>query len=524
MTKRIGLLILLLGVLTTTGCNMPVAGRYPYPLTDDELRQTLAAQSFPNDSTQTPQPAASGTINPGATLNSPTTPTQGDETIHSPTGQEYDNPGEVYEYYARSGDTLAAVSRRFNVDPEQISSALTIPKQAFIPPGQLLFIPNTLDETLPTGLLLPDSEVINSPSALDFQIRVYIEQAAGFLSTYEEAVNGEFVSGAEIVERVAREASVNPRFLLAFLEYRSNWVTGQPANSRQIDYPIGFRVPGYKGLYLELVLTATHLNAGYYGWRSGELNTIKFPDQSIARINPTPNAGTVATQHLFAKFYHPDRWNEALYGAENFITLYTAMYGDAWGRAASVEPIFPDGLTQPVLELPFLPGERWSLTGGPHYSWNTGSPRGALDFSPVTGEPMCAVSRTWVTASAPGLVVRSDHNVVVIDLDADGHEQTGWTVVYVHIADLERIQPDQRVGTDDPLGHPSCERGRSTGSHVHIARKYNGEWLFADGPLPFILGGWEAKAGTKNYQGELVKDGLTVSANPGGNRTSIIIR
>jgi len=121
-------------------------------------------------------------------------------------------------------------------------------------------------------------------------------------------------------------------------------------------------------------------------------------------------------------------------------------------------------------------------------------------------------------------VVRSDHNVVVIDLDADGHEQTGWTVVYVHVADLERIQPGQRVETDDPLGHPSCERGRSTGSHVHIARKYNGEWLFADGPLPFTLGGWEAIAGTKNYQGELVKGGLTVSANPGGNRTSIIIR
>ena len=172
MTKRIGILILLLGVITATGCNMPAAVPYPYPLTDDELRQTLAAQSLPNDSTQTSQPNAFGTITPGATQNLPTNPTQGDETIHFPTDREYDNPGEVYEYYTRSGDTLEAVSRRFNVDPERISSALTIPKQAFIPPGQLLFIPNNLDETLPTGLLLPDSEVINSPSTLDFQIRV----------------------------------------------------------------------------------------------------------------------------------------------------------------------------------------------------------------------------------------------------------------------------------------------------------------------------------------------------------------
>ncbi|HNB50598.1 MAG TPA: hypothetical protein PK530_01575, partial [Anaerolineales bacterium] len=39
--------------------------------------------------------------------------------------------------------------------------------------------------------------------------------------------------------------------------------------------------------------------------------------------------------------------------------------------------------------------------------------------------------------------------------------------------------------------------------HVHLARKFFGEWIAADGPLPFNLGGWIAQRGEKPYQGTL---------------------
>jgi hypothetical protein len=200
------------------------------------------------------------------------------------------------------------------------------------------------------------------------------------------------------------------------------------------------------------------------------------------------------------------------------------MFGDPWGRAAAVGPFFPAELAQPALELPFAPGERWSYTGGPHASWNAGTPLGAIDFSPVTGEPACSVSSAWVTASAAGVITRSEGNVVSLDLDGDGSEGTGWVLVYLHVADRDRIAPGAMVQVNDLLGHPSCERGKSTGTHVHLARKYNGEWLPADGPLPFILSGWEVEMGSRIYEGYLHKDGQTVSANPGGSHSSIIVR
>jgi murein DD-endopeptidase MepM/ murein hydrolase activator NlpD len=241
-------------------------------------------------------------------------------------------------------------------------------------------------------------------------------------------------------------------------------------------------------------------------------------------LNPTLNAGSVALQHLLAMLYGEQEWPEAVYGQEGFAALYQQMFGDAWARAAGLEPFLPADLAQPTLELPFLPGERWSLTAGPHPSWNAGTPRGALDFSPVTGEAVCAVSRVWATALGPGVVVRSGDNLVALDLDGDGFEQTGWVVVYYHLAEKDLVPAGEQVALDQPLGHPSCEGGRATGKHVHMARKYNGEWLAADGPLPFVLGGWRAQAEEKNYYGNLVKGDQIVSANPSGSRTSIIIR
>ena len=200
------------------------------------------------------------------------------------------------------------------------------------------------------------------------------------------------------------------------------------------------------------------------------------------------------------------------------------MFGDPWARAALVEPLFPAGLAQAEIELPFLPGEKWSYTGGPHLAWNTGSPEGAIDFSPVNGQPNCQVSHAWVVAPASGIVTRSEANTLALDLDGDGYEQTGWVLVFLHLADESRAPAGTRVSLDDPLGHPSCERGNSTGTNVHLVRKYNGEWIEAAGPLPFILSGWTVHPGDRTYKGSLVKGDQTVTANPAAPRTSWIGR
>jgi murein DD-endopeptidase MepM/ murein hydrolase activator NlpD len=128
----------------------------------------------------------------------------------------------------------------------------------------------------------------------------------------------------------------------------------------------------------------------------------------------------------------------------------------------------------------------------------------------------CVTSTDWVTAVAAGDIVFSGDGRVELDLG------NGWTVVYLHIATFERIPVGASVNAGDRLGHPSCEGGNATGTHVHISRRYRGEWIPAVGFAPFEMSGWLAQGGPRPYQGDLSRDGQTVSACPCADATTLI--
>ncbi len=125
---------------------------------------------------------------------------------------------------------------------------------------------------------------------------------------------------------------------------------------------------------------------------------------------------------------------------------------------------------------------------------------------------------------ADGLVVRSEINGLILDLDQDGDERTGWVIFYLHLAAKERAPLGAVLKAGDKIGYPSCEGGRVTGTHVHIARKYNGEWILADGLLPFAMDGWVVHNGRQAYLGTLTKGGATVTACVCSDKYSEIFR
>ena len=178
-------------------------------------------------------------------------------------------------------------------------------------PGQATAAP---DASPPfPGAVLPDSEVVDLPAGLDFDLEGYVAQAGGYLTRYSQVVEGESLSGAEIVRRVAENTSISPRLLLAMIEFRSHWVLGTPSEL-DLARPLGFQVAGYDGLFLQLSLVGKLTNIGYYGWRQGTLTEIKFADGPAAALDPNLNAGSAALQYLFARLYRQDEWQERLYG------------------------------------------------------------------------------------------------------------------------------------------------------------------------------------------------------------------
>jgi len=431
-------------------------------------------------------------------------------------------PGELISYEAQSGDTLAAIAAHFNSSVEAILQANPdLPDTvSTLVPGQPLSVPAYyLPLTGTPFQILPDSEVINGPTAIGFDIRGEMQTRAGFGANLSDYAYRLERPAWEVVEVIARDYSINPRLLLALLEYRTGALSNPFPEELAETYPLGLTDPRYRGLFRQLLWVAERLNDGYYGWRAGTLREFDTADGMLYRPDAWQNAGTVAVQLALAGLLGAPEFEYAV-GPQGFAAAYSTLWGDPFSVAID---LIPANLNQPELGLPFLPNRVWDFTGGPHYSWGTSLPLGALDFGPPAVVSGCEPSLEWVAAPTAGVVTRSEEAIVVLDLDRDADERTGWSLFFFHIASEGRIQAGAEVKPGDLLGRPSCEGGTATGTHFHLARRYNGEWMPADGAVPFVLDGWVAKQGNALYEGTLLKGSNVVAACTCSTRANRIL-
>ncbi len=421
-------------------------------------------------------------------------------------------PGELVDYQAQSGDTLPALAAHFNTTIAEIRAANPeIPDDATtMPPGMPMKIPIYYLPLWGTPFkILPDSLYVNGPAVVGFDTVRFVAGQPGWLKDFRQYAGGAMRNGAQIVDYVATNFSISPRLLLALLEYESGALSRPELPDT--DYLLGYPSDYYRGFYLQLVWAANMLNHGYYGWRSGLLTQFEHPDGRLERPDPWQNAASVALQYYFSRQHDRTSYEQAV-GPAGIARTYRLLFGDPW---AADTPHIPVSLTQPALRLPFSDGKTWAYTSGPHNPWGQEAlyPWAALDFAPSALSAGCQPSDQPVVAVADGVVARSAPGVVVLDLDGDGDERTGWVIFYLHVATQGRVATGAHLHAGEPIGFPSCEGGYATGTHVHIARRYNGEWIPADGALAFDLEGWVAHNGEAARQGTLQRGSQIVIAN-----------
>jgi len=430
---------------------------------------------------------------------------------------------EAEEYTVQPGDTLGEIARLYGVNVDSIVQINEIANPNVLSVGQVLKIPPPSPSSQGDSFkIIPDSEMVYGPGAVTFDITGFIREQNGYLIRYQQEVEelgNATLNGPQVVERVAQQYSVNPRLLLAVLEYTSGWVTLAEPPSETLEFPIGIRDQAWRaGLYRQLSWAANQLNRGFYLWRVNGVSSWVLADSSVTPVSATINAGTAGVQQFFASRYGRADWDGAI-SAEGLFATFVGLFGYPFDYA--VEPLIPPGIRQPDLQLPFEVGVTWAFTGGPHGGWGDGSAWAALDFAPPVLGLGCGASDLWVVSSADGPIVRAENGEVMQDVDtsslpggaaSDGYEQTGWTVLYMHIAANDRVQAGDYVRAGERIGHPSCEGGFSTATHMHIARRYNGEWIPADQTLPFVLDGWISRSAGREYDGFLEKNGHSIEA------------
>jgi LasA protease len=420
-------------------------------------------------------------------------------------------PGQLVDYTAQMGDTLPALAARFNSTVREIRTANPgIPADVTtMPPGMPMRIPIYYQPFWGSPYeIIPDSLFINGPAQVGFDTVAFVNTQPGWFKDYSFFTGESRHSGGELVAQLATDWSISPRLLLALIEFQTGALSQPQAPDWDDGYSLGFTDPLSPGLYRQLLIAVDKLNVSYYSWREGTLKEFNLQDGRLQRLDPWLNASSAALQAYFAQVDSPEVYNQAV-SANGLARTYKILFGDPW---ANVAPHIPVNLHQPDLRLPFSAGETWSFTGGPHTGYGKGEPLSAIDFAPGTLSGGCGFSNQYATALGDGVIVRTGLAEAVLDLDGDGDERTGWVIYYLHLASNSMVKMGARLKAGDALGHPSCEGGEATGTHVHIARKYNGEWIPAYGVLAFNLEGWVVSGDGEAYVGSMAKGGSVIRA------------
>lgn len=439
----------------------------------------------------------------------------GDKTSDQP-GLNAPPPKPVsITYQVKRGDTLQLIATRNQKTVQQLVQLNHLKSANTIYIGQVLQIGVTTVKSQPkpaapkpiivhpgpSDWLLPDSEIVYGPAYKNFDVAAVAKKYGGYLLDYREYYGGKLYTGPQIIQELSEQFSVGPRVLLAELELQSGWVTQRTADVINNPYPMGYFQPGWEGLYHQMFWAAERINAAFYLHTQGQLDTLILFSGDEIQIAPNLNSGTVAVQNLIARSETWDKFDEQVNNGD-FIATYKQLFGDP--QKLAVTPLVPTNLTQPQFRLPWEDGQTWRITGGPHNGWAPGSAWAAVDFAPPDGKA-CRPAAEWDIAVAPGKIIAADAGRVIEDLDGDGFQGTGWDILYMHVAAKGRVAVGTYVNAGDRIGHPSCEGGIATGTHLHLARFYNGVWIRAADPqAPMRLGDWTIRGSDNMYDGYAV--------------------
>ncbi|MBQ4512705.1 MAG: LysM peptidoglycan-binding domain-containing protein [Anaerolineaceae bacterium] len=424
-------------------------------------------------------------------------------------------PGELVDYTAMDGDTLPALASRFNTTEQEIRAANPILPEhvTTLPQGLPMQIPIYYRSGWGSSYkILADAQFVNGPADKGFSARSYTDRQPGWFKYFNVWSDNRNLRGGEIIDNIAEQYSISPRLLLAILQYLTNALT-DPGYRNDFNTASVLRMPGdrYKSLSGQLNQVAEFFNDHYYNYKAGNFSEYELQDGSLIRIDPWLNACSATLQAYFAAIFSAEDYYRAI-GPDGFVRLYKEMYGD-FPPVEEYPAHLPGSLEQIEMRLPFKDGEAWTYTGGPHTAWGSMHPYAAIDFAPPSNQHGCFVSRAEVIAPHSGTIVRTGTGQAMLDMDEDGDERTGWVMLLLHLK-TESIPPvGTHVETGDFLGHPSCDGGTSSGTHVHLARKYNGEWIEAGGIIPLNMDNWITEAGPVKYEGRMRRFSSYVTAS-----------
>ncbi len=335
--------------------------------------------------------------------------------------------------------------------------------------------------------LLDDGRLFYEPGWGATEVRRYLEGRPGILGQWRTWLGDQEVALADIIAGYGFLYGVNPKVLLALLEFQGGLVDDPSPSPDALDWALGYRNDQARGLELQLDWAAREI---YRSRRDYPLATAIFlADGSSVDLPPGTNLGSYAVLRLVGLGGDEYRLN-LLQGTteDSFVQTYRRLFGEdprlSWGElpALTIRPFLikpyhgdyevtslfdhagpflsPDGVV-----VSHMGSEANGLPGDGHNGWDY-----ALDFDvPVVAAAGGVV--LWAGPSddrcgSPALGVVLDHG--------NGFQTLYWHLSRVDVASGEQVSQGQVLGL---AGATGC----SYGPHLHFEVHFLGRAVDPEG-------------------------------------------
>jgi len=187
--RRGALFVGLCGICIVAACARAIPTEQPKHVA---AVATLPAPVTVPAPTATPVPSPSPAY-PGTYAGTPTP---------NPTPTSRSEGTGVESYVVQPGETLSLIAAVFGCTVEEVVAANGLANADSIRAGQTLCMPVSATEIGPALKLIPDSEMVYGPAYIHFDLAGFVSGQGGYLAGYAEDVEGDTLTGPEIVQLV----------------------------------------------------------------------------------------------------------------------------------------------------------------------------------------------------------------------------------------------------------------------------------------------------------------------------------
>lgn len=393
----------------------------------------------------------------------------------------------------------------------------TLPALAPVGGGAPLDFSNVLPPAPANTPLFDDLRFSSEPNLTVPAVQALLDAQPGPLKSVLITVGDRNQGVAEVVVGQAYLYSLNPKLLLALLEFQQSLLTNPAPDINTIDWAMKFQGEDekWRGLYGQIRWAGRELRRGVRDFPY--VTELQYKDENVkGPIPPGLNAASYAVVRVLARTMTPEELQRVLDDG-SFVALYSRLFEDPRQTLAALpppaQPFLRSPLPKPTYitsffdhDLPFLsPNGSLVSWWGRRETEVSYDGHDAWDYGLRPPDPILAAAAgtvVWAGNSDDGCGIPA--RGVVLD------HGNGYRTLYWHLSEIT-AQLGQTVNAGDQLGIVGAT-GCVTGPHLHFQTQYLGRntdpygwcstnedpwskypvgtasvWLWADRPNPCRL-------------------------------------